>query len=326
MTPHAPDSPIEVGRAGAPSTAARVAILIPCYNEEPTIERVVREFQRELPEASIYVFDNNSTDRTVEVARRAGAVVGHEPRRGKGHVVRTMFRRIDADVYVMVDGDGTYPAADVHALIRPILEDAADMVIGSRLHPQSLSQFKPLNRWFGVEVTDLLSGYRVFNRRVVKCVPFMSHGFEIETELTVKCLERGYRLTEVPVNLVPRIEGSHSKINLVWDSVRILDTIVSLVRDYKPLTIFGGAGLLLIAGGLVPGAVVIQEFLATQFIRHVPLAILAVGMTLAGLLVAFAGLVLHSIARRFQELDAQMQELLSSRVAPERPADGESVG
>ena len=167
-------------------TSARIAILIPCYNEAQTIERVVREFRKELPQATVYVFDNRSSDRTADLARHAGAVVGHEPRQGKGHVIRTMFRQIHADVYVMVDGDGTYPAQSVHALVQPVLDGTADMVIGSRLHPGSKSQFKPLNRfgnrlfrwllnrWFGVGVTDLLSGYRAFNRRVVKCVPFMS--------------------------------------------------------------------------------------------------------------------------------------------------------
>lgn len=303
---------------------SRTAVLIPCYNEEKTIASVVNDFRAQLPEADIYVYDNNSTDRTVAEAEKAGAIIRHETRQGKGNVIRTMFREIDADIYVMVDGDGTYPSDMVHEIIRPVQEKRADMVIGSRLHDASESSFKVLNRLgnrlfrfvlnliFRVRITDLLSGYRAFSRQVVKGLPLLSSGFEIETELTVKSLERRYRITEVPINLSTRPEGSTSKINIFRDGFLIMNTIYSLFRDYKPLVAFGSAGLLFITCGLVPGLVVVSEFISTRVITRVPLAILSVGLILSGLLVAFIGLVLHTISRRFQELDRQMQHLIES--------------
>lgn len=299
----------------------KIAILIPCCNEEKTIGNVVHDFRSELPNADVYVFDNNSTDNTVEEARKAGAIVRYEKRQGKGNVIRSMFRDVDADVYVMVDGDGTYPADRVHELIKPIVAGEADMVIGSRLEAGSKSRFKPLNRLgnklflfllnsiFRVRITDLLSGYRAFSRRAVKGLPLLSRGFEIETELTVKCLERDYRIIEVPINLSPRPEGSKSKIRVFRDGFLIFNTIFALFRDYKPMRAFGLAGLLLIASGFVPGIAVIREFITTGYILRIPSAILAVGLVLSGLLVAFVGLILHTISRRFQELDCQLQNL-----------------
>lgn len=308
-----------------PLAEPRIAVLIPCYNEAGAIGQVIRDFRSQLPEARIYVFDNGSTDRSVEEARQGGAIVRHEPRRGKGYVIRSMFRQVSADAYIMVDGDATYPAERVHELLRPILSGEADMVIGSRLLAGSSSRFKVLNLMgnqgfrfllnslFRVRVTDLLSGYRVMNRRLVKSLPFFSRGFESETELTVKCLARGYRIVEIPVVLAPRPEGTRSKIHIVRDGLLILDTIFALARDYKPLTAFGLVGLLLIGIGLIPGVVVIHGYLVTGLVRHFPLAILAVGLVLSGLVSIFTGLVLHSIARHFQELDYQMQELLDIR-------------
>jgi len=299
----------------------KIAVLIPCYNEEKTIASVVRDFRLQLPDAEIYVFDNNSTDNTVKEAMEAGAIVRYERRQGKGHVVRSMFRHVDADIYVMVDGDGTYPAQRVHELINPIIAGEADMVIGSRLHTMADSRFNVLNRIgnkiflfilntiFRVHVTDLLSGYRAFSNRVVKSLPILSRGFEIETELTVKCLERDYRIQEIPVNLGTRPKGSKSKIKVFKDGFLILNTILALFRDYKPLTAFGLLGLFLIFCGLIPGAIVIVEFILTRYITHVPSAILAVGLVLSGLLVAFIGLILHTGARHFQELDYQLQNL-----------------
>jgi len=245
----------------------------------------------------------------------------YEKRQGKGNVVRSMFRKVDADIYVMVDGDGTYPADKVHELINPIKNGDADMVVGSRLHSMSESNFKPLNRLgnklfllilnkiFKVNITDLLSGFRAFNRRVVKNLPVLSRGFEIETELTVKCIERGYRIFEVPVNLSQRPEGSDSKIKIFGDGFLIFNTIFALFRDYKPLTVFGMLGLILSISGFIPGIIVIREFILTGYIKRVPSAILAVGLVLSGLLIIFLGLVLHSVARRFQELDYQFQNL-----------------
>lgn len=296
----------------------RVAVLIPCYNEELTVGEVVRQFRAELPGADIYVFDNNSADGTVAEALAAGALVRRERRQGKGFVVQSMFREVDADVYVMVDGDGTYPPEEIHKLIAPVVEGDADMVVGSRLHEGAQSDFKVLNRFgnqfflralsftFKTKITDLLSGYRAFSRRFVKGVPLLTGGFETETELTIKALERGFRIVEVPVNLTSRPEGSFSKIRIVGDGLRIVGTMLALFRDYKPLTFFGSAGLLTILLGFVPGAVVVYEFIETGLVPRLPSAVLAVGLVLTGMLLITVGLVLHTIARRSQEMNQQL--------------------
>jgi glycosyltransferase involved in cell wall biosynthesis len=299
----------------------RVAILIPCYNEAATIGTVVRRFREVVPGAAVYVFDNHSTDDTAATARAAGATVIDEPRRGKGHVVQSMFRKVDADIYVMVDGDDTYPAHVVETLIAPVRAGQADMVIGSRLHRASQSRFRPLNRLgnvvfrtllgliFRVRLTDLLSGYRSFSRRLVRSVPLFGGGFETETEMTIKALHRGFRIVEVPVDLGPRPTGSHSKIRLVHDGVVILTTILSLARDYKPLTFFGGLGLLLFLAGLVPAL-----WLAGHWApEKLPLALLAAVLALAGVITGMAGLVLHTVARHFQELDLHLQTVSEER-------------
>jgi len=312
----------------------RIAILIPCYNEEPTIGKVVRDFQTELPESEIYVFDNNSTDRTVEEARDAGAHIGQEYRQGKGYVVQSMFCRVEADVYVMVDGDATYASGDVHKLIEPILQGDADMVVGSRLTEASKSEFRLLNKVgnsfflrfinfiFKVKLSDVLSGYRAFSREFVKNIPAFGGGFETEVELTIKALTRGYRISEVPVRLTARPEGSFSKIRMVSDGFVILNTILTLFRDYKPLTFFGGMGLALIVLGWIPGAIVIAEFIKTGLVKSLPSAILAVGLVLFGMLLVVVGLVLHTITRRFQELEYQLKsgnkESSSERILEQR--------
>lgn len=312
----------EVASDGEFSALKRsVAILIPCYNEELTIAEVVRQFREELPEADIYVFDNNSTDRTVEEARAAGALIFYEKRQGKGYVVQSMFRKVNADIYIMVDGDGTYPAPEVHRLIAPILNDEADVVIGSRLHQHSDSQFKSANRFgnkfflymlnytLGARITDMLSGYRAFNRGFVKGVPLFGGGFETETELTIKALDRGFRIIEIPVNLTTRPEGSFSKIRIFHDGFLILNTILALFRDYKPLTFFGAVGLVMVVLGLIPGVIVIYEFMETGLVPRLPSAVLAVGLVLSGMLSITVGLILHTIVRRSQELDHQLRVL-----------------
>ena len=317
------------GRRGA---RPRVAVLIPCYNEELTIAEVVQQFRAELPDANIYVFDNNSTDRTVAEAERAGAHVAYERRQGKGYVVQAMFRQVDADIYVMVDGDGTYPPADVHKLVGPVLRGEADMVVGSRLHDGAQSEFRSLNRLgnrmflsvlnstFKVKITDMLSGYRAFSRAFVKSVPLFGGGFETETELTIKALERGYRIVEVPCDLTSRPAGSFSKIRIVHDGVRILATILALFRDYKPLTFFGALGLGLMLLGFIPGLVVVFEFFETGLVLRLPSAVLAVGLVLAGMLAITVGLVLHTIARRSQEFDYQLRVLADELRAQLREA------
>lgn len=298
----------------------RIAVLIPCYNEETTISEVVHQFRAALPSAAIYVFDNNSRDSSVARARAAGATVFFERRQGKGYVVQSMFREIDADVYVMVDGDSTYPVQAVESLVAPIRRGEADMVIGSRLHRGASSQFRFLNRLgnrffllllnsiFKVHLSDLLSGYRAFSRRLVRGMPLFGGGFETEAELTIKALHRGYRIEEVPVDLVPRPSGSRSKIRLLQDGFVILNTILTLFRDYKPLTFFGAAGLFLVLLGLIPAAVVTLEYMKTGAVRQLPTAVLGVVLVLAGGLTLLAGLILHTIARRFQELDSQLQK------------------
>jgi glycosyltransferase involved in cell wall biosynthesis len=297
----------------------RIAVLIPCYNEELTVAEVVESFKKILPQADIYVYDNNSRDKTVELAERAGAVVRYERRQGKGFVVQRMFREIEADVYVMVDGDSTYPPAEVWKLIEPVINQQADMVVGSRLMSESSSEFKKLNRlgnkiflWtinyiFSVRLTDILSGYRAFSRNFVKNIPLFGGGFEIETELTIKALSRDYQIVETPIDLGARPAGSSSKINIIRDGFLILNMIVSLFRDYKPLTFFGAIGVLLMLCGLPPGGIVIYEFLETGLVRRFPSAILAVGLELAGMLSLTIGLVLHTIVRRSLEMEYQLR-------------------
>ena len=297
-----------------------IAVLIPCYNEEKTVADVVNGFRAELPQAQIFVFDNNSTDRTVACALAAGATIVSEPRQGKGFVVQSMFRRVEADIYVMVEGDATYPASAVRRLIDPVLKDEADMVVGSRLQADT-DEFRSINRWanrlvlmilnsmFRVKLTDILSGYRAFNRKFVKTLPVFGGGFEVETELTIKAVARGFRIVEIPTKLTARPEGSHSKIKLFRDGFLILNTILALFRDYKPLTFFGTAGLILILVSLVPALAVIMELAKHGAIARPLLAVLALGIFLCGLLSFAVGLVLHSIARRSQELDYQIQVL-----------------
>lgn len=308
---------VKFGRVS--KNSPRIAVLIPCYNEELSISKVVRDFRAALPDAGIYVFDNNSKDRTVELARESGALIGFEPRQGKGYVVQKMFKEVEADIYVMVDGDGTYPPLDVHRLIAPILRGQADMVVGSRLARESASEFKLLNRWgnhlfllainaiFSVQLTDILSGYRAFTAEFAKSVPIFGGGFETEVELTMKALGRGYQISECPISLRARERGSFSKIRIVRDGILILHTIFALSRDYKPLTFFGAIGLALVALGCVPGGVVIVEFIRNGVVTRLPSAILAVGVILSGFLSVTVGIVLHTITRRFQELDHQLE-------------------
>ena len=301
---------------------ARVAVLIPCLDEAGTIGKVVDDFRRELPGADVWVIDNGSTDATAEVAAAHGARVLTESRRGKGFAMRAAFRRVDADVYVMVDGDDTYPAEAVHALLAPVVEGRADMAVGSRTMPGTNSDFRRLNRMGNafypavirtlvhVRLTDVLSGYRAMTREFVEGVPIASQGFELEVELTVKAAERHYRIAEVPVDLRPRPEGSHSKVSLVGDGSRVLWTIVLLFRDYRPMAFFGGIGLAAMLLGLIPGIVVIVEFIETGLVPRFPSAILAVALELAGMLSISVGIVLSAVTRRFAELESRLEMLV----------------
>lgn len=292
----------------------RIAVVIPALNEEKGIAKVIRDFAAELPGVPIYVFDNESTDRTVEEATAAGAIVLRERRRGKGYVVQSMFREVEADVYVMVDGDDTYPAASVHELLEPVLNDTADMTVGARLAAQgSHMSFSHLaaNRFFlglvnlflRTRLSDLLSGYRVMNRRLVKCVPVFVGGFEIETELTIKAVQRGYRIVELPTPLKPRAAGSSSKIRAIHDGLRILMAILALMRDYKPLTVFGGVGILLCVLGALVGTVVLSGYADFSRPATALTAAFAAASAVAGILSFGIGATLHTINHRVAELE-----------------------
>ena len=298
----------------------RIAVIIPCYNEEAAIARVITDFKLELPDAEIHVFDNNSTDKSVELSRKSGAIVSFEKRQGKGNVVRSMFQKVDADIYVMVDGDGTYPANCVHKLLDPVLKGDADMVVGSRLLSES-SEMKGLNRFgnllfllslntvFGASLSDILSGYRVMTREFVRLVPVLSSGFQIETELTIEALRHHQRIIELPVTLRRRVGGSESKIRIISDGLKILWTIFDLFRTYKPLTVFGGAGVLAIVVGFVLGFGVVLEFWKTGLVPRFPTAILASALVLSGLLSIAVGLILNTQSRNFKELSYHLTAL-----------------
>lgn len=306
--------------------SASVAVLIPCYNEAPTIGRVVSDFRRELPDARIVVFDNNSTDATVEEALAHGAEVAHEYKQGKGNVIRTMFREIAADYYVMVDGDGTYPAGQVQALLAPVLTGKADMVVGSRLGQFSEGAFRSLhhfgnrmirgliNALFGSRLQDVLSGYRCFNERFVQNVPVLSAGFEVETELTLHALDKGFTVREVPVPYLARPEGSHSKLNTFRDGLLVVRTIVSIFKDYRPLRFFSAVGLTSAVLGLGLGSIPVHEFLQDGAVEHASTAVLATGLILISALAFTTGLILDTINRRYREQYQLLSDFVINRV------------
>ncbi|HUU60335.1 MAG TPA: glycosyltransferase [Phycisphaerae bacterium] len=295
---------------------ARIAVLIPCHDEAATIGKVVDDFRAELPEAPIYVFDNCCTDDTARIAADHGAVVLREPRKGKGFVVDSMLDRVDADCYVMVDGDDTYPADKVHELLAPVLAGDADMVVGARLDEYGEKSFRPLhvagnnlvrkliNLIFGARLTDILSGYRAFNRKVVRRVPVVSSGFEVETELTVHLLYYRLTLIEVQVPYRRRPKGSLSKLRTFRDGFRVMWKLFNLIRAFKPLTFFGSLSILWFVLGVLAGIPPIYDHLThpTGFVRHVPLAILAASLMLLSAGSFVVGLILHAMNWRFKEL------------------------
>ena len=235
-----------------------VAVLVPCYNEAVTIAKVVDDFRRCLPDATVYVYDNNSTDGTAAIAREHGAVVRRESRQGKGNVVRQMLRDIDADYYIMVDGDDTYPAEAAVELLRPLIDDEADMVVGDRLsngtygeendrafHGFGNDLVRVLIKWiYGFEFSDVMTGYRSFNRVFAKTMPVLSPGFEIETELSIHAVDKGWRIAEVPIDYRDRPEGSESKLSTFSDGAKVLRMIMSLFKDYRPMALFGWLAVL----------------------------------------------------------------------------------
>lgn len=293
----------------------KIAVLIPCYNEELTIEKVIKDFKKELPNADIYVYDNNSKDKTAEIARRNGAIVRHEYRQGKGNVVRSMFRDVDADIYVMVDGDDTYPAEEVHKLIKPIEEGRADMVIGDRLtngtyqkeNKRHFHEFgnnlvrKSINVLFKTNLKDIMTGYRVFNKIFVKNMPVMSPKFEIETEMSLHALDKKFIIEEIPIVYRDRPAGSVSKLNTVSDGIKVVETIIKMFKDFKPRQFFWVISLIFIILGLIVGIPVIIEFIKTNYITKVPSAVLATGIMIFALITAQCGVILDTVVKQNRE-------------------------
>lgn len=293
----------------------KIAVLIPCYNEELTIEKVINDFKKELPEADIYVYNNNSKDKTEEIARRNGVIVVNEYKQGKGNVVRSQFRDIDADIYVMVDGDDTYPAEFVHKLIEPVRNGQADMAIGDRLsngtyqkeNKRHFHEFgnnlvkKSINVLFKTDLKDIMTGYRAFNKRFVKNMPVMSPKFEIETEMSLYALDKKYIIKEIPIIYRDRPEGSTSKLDTVGDGIKVVKTIIKMFKDYKPLKFFGIISLILFFIGLIIGLPVLLEFFKTSYITKVPSAILATGVMIFSVLSFQCGIILDTITRQNRE-------------------------
>jgi glycosyltransferase involved in cell wall biosynthesis len=294
-------------------TTPRIAILLPCYNEGAAIAQTVAGFRAALPDATVYVYDNNSRDDTVAVARAAGAVVRSERMQGKGNVVRRMFADVDADIYVMADGDATYDAASAPALVARLIDEQLDMVVGARVHEAAEAyrrghQFGNalltgmLARLFGRSFTDILTGYRVFSRRFVKSFPVLTGGFEIETEISVHALELKMPVAEIETPYFARPEGSESKLNTYGDGLRILRTIVTLYRIERPLLFFGAIGAIFAALGLVLAIPLILTYLQTALVPRFPTAILIIGLVLLAALCFFAGLILDTVVRGRREV------------------------
>jgi glycosyltransferase involved in cell wall biosynthesis len=290
-----------------------IAVLIPCHNEEAAITKVVNDFKAALPGAVVYVYDNNSQDRTVELAAAAGARVFHEPLQGKGNVVRRMFSDIEADVYVLVDGDDTYLAASAGPMVQQLLEERLDMLNGTRVteivaayrrgHRMGNTMLSGLvRRAFGSRITDMLSGYRVFSRRFVKSFPALSSGFEIETELTIHALELGMPIGEIETPYKDRPEGSSSKLRTYSDGLRILRTIVMLVKDERPLIFFAVAGLILFVTAIILSIPILVVYHETHLVPRFPTAILSTGLVLLSFLSLACGLILDSVARGRKEV------------------------
>ena len=291
----------------------RIAVLLPCYNEEAAIGATVAGFRAALPGATVYVYDNNSRDRTREIAARAGAVVRTERQQGKGHVVRRMFADIDADVYVMADGDLTYDPAAAPKMVGLLLAEQLDMVVGTRVH-EAKDAYRGghvlgnklftslLAGLFGRSFSDIFSGYRAFSRRFVKSFPVLSEGFEIETEMSVHALELRMPVDEIETSYGARPEGSYSKLSTFGDGWRILKTIGTLYRVERPALFYGGIGMLLLLAAIVLAVPLVRTYLQTGLVPRFPTAILATGMVIVAVLCVFAGLILDTVTRGRREV------------------------
>jgi glycosyltransferase involved in cell wall biosynthesis len=290
-----------------------IAVILPCFNEEAAIAATVRGFRDALPGAAIYVYDNNSSDRTREIATEAGAVVRTERQQGKGHVVRRMFADIDADVYVMADGDLTYDPKSAPEMVEMLLAGQLDMVVGTRRHEEKHAYRGGhvlgnklftglLSGLFGRSFSDIFSGYRVFSRRFVKSFPVLSEGFEIETEMSVHALELRMPVGEVETVYAARPEGSHSKLSTYGDGWRILKTIVNLYRVERPVLFYGAIGALLVIAAILLAIPLVQTYLNTGLVPRFPTAILVTGMVIVAVLCFFAGLILNTVTRGRREV------------------------
>jgi len=305
----------------------KIAVLIPCLNEEQTIAKVIQDFRKELPEAAVYVYDNNSSDRTALIAGAAGARVVREKRRGKGFVVASMFEKVDADLYVLVDGDDTYPADRVHELLRPIVDERADMVVGNRLEEFGKRSFRPfhvfgnklvvslVNLIFKCKLTDVMSGYRAFNSDFVRKVPIVSRGFEVETEMTLQALHYDFVIAEVPVPYRKRPEGSSSKLKTFSDGIKTLLTVFDIFKAYRPLLFFFILGAVLGCVGLLIGSIPVTEYLETGRIERFPSAILASGIMIVSVICVAMGIILDAINHRLREL---IRINVAHRLRPDR--------
>ncbi len=301
---------------------SKIAVLIPCYNEGTTIGKVVVDFRSELPEADIYVYDNNSTDDTVEMAKKAGAIIGYERRQGKGNVVRRMLREIDADCYILVDGDDTYPVENAKEMARMVLEEKTDMVIGDRLSATYFEENKrPLhdsgnrlvrsiiNRIFHSDVKDIMTGYRAMSRRLVETLPLLSEGFEIETEMTIMALDSGLDIQQIPVQYRDRPDGSVSKLNTITDGCRILLTILKLYRDYQPLRFFSMIAALLVVIASIVLIPVLTEYFQTGLVPRYPTLIVCGFVILFAMMMWVCGIVLEVMLAH----QRQLRELIVKR-------------
>ncbi len=304
----------------------RIAVLIPCYNESMTIKKVIEEFREALPEADIYIYDNNSEDHTDVIAREAGAIVRYERRQGKGNVIRTMFREIQADCYLIVDGDDTYPAASAREMADLVLNEKADMVIGDRLSSTYFTENKRrfhnsgnilvrklVNRFFQGDITDIMTGYRAFSYTFVKSFPVLSEGFEIETEMTIHALDKHFNIRSIPVTYRDRPEGSVSKLNTYSDGAKVIGTIFKLLKDYKPLQFFSAIALLLAVYAAILFTPILLEFTRTGLVPRFPTLIVSGFSALSSILLFCCGLILHTESKRNRqnfEIQLNIIELL----------------
>ncbi|HHW68816.1 MAG TPA: glycosyltransferase [Tenericutes bacterium] len=293
----------------------KIAVLIPCYNESQTIEKVVKDFKKELPQADIYVYDNNSKDGTDKIALKAGAIVEYEYKQGKGNVIRSMFRKIEADCYLMIDGDDTYPAEYAKQMCDYILEGKADMVIGDRLSSTYFTENKRpfhnfgnrivrflINKLFNNNVKDIMTGYRAFNNEFVKGFPVLSKGFEIETEMTIHAVDKNFKIVEIPVTYRDRPEGSVSKLNTYKDGIKVLRTIAILFKEYKPALFFNICSLLTFSTSLVLGLPVLIEFFQTGVVPRFPSLIVSGVFLTISLLLWITGIILQVIVKKHKQL------------------------